>query len=365
MRLRIGVIGCGLIAQTMHLPHLLELKDAFELAAIADLSPSTLQKVGDRFGVRDRYTDWRELVSSEVDAVMVLTSGSHAPAAIAAARAGKHVFVEKPMCITLREAAAMQSAATDAGVTMMVGYNRCYDPAYLYARDLVHQMKELRLVQITTLEAPIPPYVKHLALERGANDVPQPVVDELLAQRSTLVREALGDVPPLAEKVYMDVMLDTLVHELSAMRGVMGDPLEVRTADFWRNGDGVTISFRYPNEVECILTWIWLPTLRSYLMEFGFYGDDSRVELKFPSPFLKNTPTPVIAEGQEGEVSWRKEVQVNYETSFKEELRHFHHCVSTGEPPRTSVAEATKDIAIFLAAIRAFVEHKPQQVVFP
>src|SRR5207247_234525 len=72
----------------------------------------------------------------DVDAVLVLTAGSHAEPAIAAARAGKHVFVEKPMCYTAREADEMIAAATASGVTLMVGYMKAYDPTYLTARDL-------------------------------------------------------------------------------------------------------------------------------------------------------------------------------------------------------------------------------------
>ncbi len=64
-------------------------------------------------------------------AVLVLTSGSHAPIAEAAARAGLHVFVEKPMCFSAAEGQAMVAAAAHAGVTLMVGYPKRYDPGYL------------------------------------------------------------------------------------------------------------------------------------------------------------------------------------------------------------------------------------------
>jgi Oxidoreductase family, NAD-binding Rossmann fold len=130
-RLRVGVIGCGLIAQVMHLPHLRELDDRFEIAALCDLSRQVLDALGAYYGVTRRVTDWRELVAlPDVDAVLVCTTGSHAPQAIAAAEAGKHVLVEKPMCLTLREADAMIAAAERTGVTLMVAYMKRYDPGY-------------------------------------------------------------------------------------------------------------------------------------------------------------------------------------------------------------------------------------------
>src|SRR5436305_14850453 len=96
-RLKVGVIGCGVIAQVMHLPHLLELDELFELAAMCDISEPTARACAERYGNPKTFTRWEEMLSEPLDAVLVLTSGSHAPAGIAAARAGLQVMVEKPM----------------------------------------------------------------------------------------------------------------------------------------------------------------------------------------------------------------------------------------------------------------------------
>src|SRR6266496_2328044 len=92
-RLRVGVIGCGTVAQIMWLPNIRELDDHFELAAICDLSPGLLESLGEYYGVKRRFLDYRDLVSENLDVVIVLTPGSHAPPAIAALEAGKHVIV--------------------------------------------------------------------------------------------------------------------------------------------------------------------------------------------------------------------------------------------------------------------------------
>ena len=83
-RLRVGVVGCGLIAQIAHLPHLQELSQLFEISAICATSPSRLDHVGQRYNVPKRYLDYRELVEQDLDAVFVLTR-HHADIAIAAA----------------------------------------------------------------------------------------------------------------------------------------------------------------------------------------------------------------------------------------------------------------------------------------
>jgi predicted dehydrogenase len=125
--IKVGVIGCGEIAQWMHLPFLTELPD-FQVTAVCDISPKVVEYVGARFGVERRFTNVEELLAQgDVEAVAIATP-IHSDPAIAAARAGKHVLVEKPMAFNLDEAKAMVEAAESAGVVLMVAYMKRYDP---------------------------------------------------------------------------------------------------------------------------------------------------------------------------------------------------------------------------------------------
>src|SRR5438094_6562706 len=153
MRLKVGVIGCGAIAQIQHLPHLHELGAEFEIGGLCDLSAGLLEALGQEYGVPParRFLDYRDLVGSDVDAVIVCPAGSHAAPSIAAARAGKHVFVEKPMCYTQAEADAMVAAAREHNVVLQVGYMKRHDPGYAYGRAQVRQMTEIRFVQVNHL----------------------------------------------------------------------------------------------------------------------------------------------------------------------------------------------------------------------
>ena len=120
-RLRTGVIGSGLVAQVMHLPYLAELSDRFEVRALCDSSPTVAAHCAGKYGIGRWFTDWRDLLAEDLDAVLVLTSGSHAEIAVAAAGAGMHVLTEKPMCYSAAEGTEMLAAARRAGVTLMVG----------------------------------------------------------------------------------------------------------------------------------------------------------------------------------------------------------------------------------------------------
>src|SRR5215469_16519574 len=157
---RVGLVGTGLIAQVMHLHYLAELADRFDVAAVCDLDRESARACAERYGIPAVFTDWRELLGHPLDAVMVLTSGSHAPIAEAAARSGRHVFVEKPMCFSAAEGQAMVAAAGQAGVVMMVGYPKRYDPAFARFAEEAGQLAgaaragRARLLRVTTLESP-------------------------------------------------------------------------------------------------------------------------------------------------------------------------------------------------------------------
>src|SRR5256885_446729 len=348
-RLRIGVIGCGLIAQVMHLHYLRELGDRFEIAAVCDVSEEVRSACATEYGVHEQFASWQELLARPLDAVLVLTSGSHAPIAIAAAQAGIHALVEKPMCFSVAEGRAMIEAAAAAGTVLMVGYNKRYDPAYTRLVEEARTLADLRLVRITTPQSPIDPYVQHYNLRR-AGSLPASVAQTLRDDDDARISAALGDADPLSRWAYRSVLLDSLVHELNAMRGVMGEPEALEFADIRETG--LTAVFKY-GAAQCILAWVDLPEIARYSMEFAFYSPERRVTLAFPSPFLRNMPTLFISEDGQGRSprTSRTEEVASYQASFKEELVHFHDCVTKGRQPTTSGADALHDIALCEAVV--------------
>ena len=134
-KLRVGVVGCGGIANGKHLPAM-KRNGNFEIVAFCDLIEERAQKAKKEYGTEDArvYTDYTELLKEDVDAVYVLTPNSaHAPVSIAAMEAGKNVMCEKPMAKTYAEAKAMVEAAERTGKILTIGYQNRYrsDSAYL------------------------------------------------------------------------------------------------------------------------------------------------------------------------------------------------------------------------------------------
>jgi predicted dehydrogenase len=367
-RLRLGVIGCGGIAQMMHLPHLRELADRYQVVALADVNPRTLAAVGDYYGIASRFADYRELLDRDLDAVMVLTSGSHAEPAIAAAQSGKHVFVEKPLCYTLAEADALAQAVERSGVKLMVGYMKRYDPAYRYAQRALREIRDLRYVRVTVLHPASELYYQHHAFNPRLPVGPVPTREmgqRLLASfaagaQTTLIDEVLGPAAPPIQRAALSLMLGSLCHDVNAVRGLLGEPVGVAHTELWNDGLCLSSTVRYPGDLRVSLTWTFLPDVRHYDEEIACFADAGRLRIVFPSPFLRNYATEVFVEGAETlpdhaeSAAWEKKVTVSYHEAFKEELLHFHACVVDGTTPLTDLVDSRNDLTLIHAMAKAW-----------
>ena len=124
MVLKVGVIGIGSISD-MHIQAYQKHEDV-ELVAFCDLSEERLKEKGAHYGVKQLYTDYRELLADgSIDAVSICTwNDTHAEISIAALEAGKHVLVEKPLSMTVEEAEAVEEAVKRSGKVLQVGFVR-------------------------------------------------------------------------------------------------------------------------------------------------------------------------------------------------------------------------------------------------
>lgn len=363
--LRVGVVGAGGIAQMMHLPTLAERPDLFELTALADVSAETLEAVGRRYGVRALSTDFRELVRrDDVDAVLVLSGGSHKEAALASLEAKKHLFVEKPLGYGLAETEEIARAAERAPGIVMVGYHKRYDPAVRRAREAVRAMKDVRYVEVTVLHPDDGDYRDHHAILPFKTRERTP---EAEGNRRALEKATKGPLAPLVEqitgpsaspevRVASVIATESLLHDLNLVRGFLGEPERVVSGHVWLGGFAQHSLTRFPNDVCVSASWVSVPGVRSYEETVRFVGSDERVSLVFPSPYLRHFPTPLRIQKMHGEELVEESRTVSYEEAFRAELVEFASAVRKGEAPETSVADALADarwIQQIAAAFRA------------
>ena len=135
--MRIGIVGCGEIAQT-HARFILEQKQC-RLVGVCDMDGRKARAFAERFGVERSYQDFEMLLDEQkLDVVHVLTPPqTHAVLAIAAMKAGSHVLVEKPMAVSCEEADAMVAVSRAQGVKLCVNHNQLFEPVMLKALTLL------------------------------------------------------------------------------------------------------------------------------------------------------------------------------------------------------------------------------------
>jgi len=131
---RVGLIGAGRMG-SFHAENLACRVPGATLAAVADPFPGAAEKLAARLGISKAYSDLHALLQDEeIDAIAIAAPArTHAEWVIAAANAGKHVFCEKPMAVTLEEADRAIAAAKQAGVVLQVGFNRRFDSGFAAA----------------------------------------------------------------------------------------------------------------------------------------------------------------------------------------------------------------------------------------
>ncbi|ANY65283.1 Predicted dehydrogenase [Paenibacillus algorifonticola] len=136
-KIRVAVVGCGSISKYRHIPEYADNANV-ELVAFVDPIIERAEGYAEKHGGK-AFADYKTMLAEiKPDAVSVCTPNAlHAPVAIAAANAGAHVLVEKPMAATDEEAAAMIEAAAKNGVKLMVGHNQRFMPPHVKAKDLL------------------------------------------------------------------------------------------------------------------------------------------------------------------------------------------------------------------------------------
>ena len=164
-KLRIGVIGAGRIGK-LHANNLASRVPNAELAAISDVYEPAARELAEKLNVPAWYSDYHKILEDPtIDAVFICSStDTHSPISIEAARAGKHIFCEKPIDHDLDKIRPVLEEVKKAGVRYQVGFNRRFDRNFKHVHDVVQSggIGDVHIVKVTSRDPEAPPlsYVK-------------------------------------------------------------------------------------------------------------------------------------------------------------------------------------------------------------
>jgi len=346
-KIRIGIVGCGEVAQIIHLPSFNHLEEKYTVTALCDVSKKVLSAVGEQWRIPKQYLDYHDLIAqSDVDAVLITNPHAyHAEVAIAAIEAGKHVMIEKPMCVTLREADEINAAQARKGVVVQVGQMRRYAPAFVKACELVREMDDIYLARVHDVLGSNPLFIQDTSRVIRADDIPEDVIAAGQQRFDELTTEAIGEVPDDLRRAYRH-MLGLSSHDISAMRELLGMPQRVLHATQRYSGNYLTATFDYGKYVCHFESGHnVIPLFDAYLK---VYGKERILNVQYNTPYVRNLPihlTVIEANGQGGVVE--SEENPVWGDAFVSEWRAFYDNVMEKRTPKTPPSDFRQDLELF------------------
>ena len=354
--LRIGVVGLGQIAQMEWLPYLHELGE-YTLCALCDVSSSLVKQMAKLWNVPGMYTDWREMLKNErLDALVVLTI-NHTEICVAAAEAGLHLLIEKPLCDNLEQAELIRQAVVENHVTLMIGEMKRYDPGYLLGRNLIRNMKGLKLIRVRDYCDGLRRSQDEIMRVQIASDVP-----ELLREKNAREhREAMIQLTGGRDPALVETLLMGGVHDVDLLRDICGEPEKVDYCDIWNHGADLLAHMTVKSGARAVLE-VGKTQHKWFDEEIIAYGEEATVSIRFPNPYLKNAPTRVVIKEHSGTGYQERELTVSYDEAFRRELLHFYNCVVNKKLPDTCIEEGTADIRLIQRIFSAYRQGGKEEI---
>lgn len=368
--LRVGMVGYAFMGAAHSqawrtVGRFFDLPAAVEMTAICGRSEDRVREAAARYGWASFMTDWRALVArDDIDVVDICTPGdSHAPLAIAALAAGKHVLCEKPLANTVAEAAAMADAAEKATGRSMVAFNYRRVPALALARQLIAagRLGDIRHVRAQYLQDwlvdPDFPLVwrlrEQIAGSGALGDLGAHSVD--LAQ--FLTGQRITSVGALLETFVAERPLPAESSGLSAAGGagrgqVTVDDAAIFTARFSGGAVGVFEATRFANGRKNAMRIEVNGSSGSIAFDFEsmnelsfFDGTEDTATAGFRRILVTESTHPYM------DAWWPPGHLIGYEHTFTHQVRDFVEAVATGGPLHPSFADGLQ-VQRVLAAVK-------------
>jgi predicted dehydrogenase len=356
-RIRVGIVGCGEVTQIMHWPSLFQLGESYEVTALCDVGTRLLEALGKQWNVKNLLTDHRELLKKDdVDAVLIANPNAfHAEVTLDAITAGKHVLVEKPMCVTRREAEEIIAAQKTSKVVVQVGYMRRYAQAFLDGCDAVKKMKQIKYARVRDFLGHNSLIVNPTSRVIRDEQIPDSVKKEAQRRNDALLNEALGEKSEPAIRRAYSLMLGLSGHDLSAMRELLGKPKKVLFAAQRDSGLYMAATFDYGPYVCQFETGI--DGIARFDAHLEVYGEEQVVKIQYDTPYVRNSPirlTVTENNGRGGVSEFHS--HPTWGDPFVAQWKMFYENVTTNAAPKTDPADFLEDLELFAEMARLMRE---------
>lgn len=366
---RIALIGLGGISQSVHLPVLQRRRADVEIAALVELSPRRLQVLGERYGVRERFTSVAAMITAiretglAVDAAILATAGTHAEDALALIEAGVRVLAEKPLAYSFQELDELEQGLARADKEprrwLRVGYMKEHDPAVAAAREVLAGVSP-RHVHVEVLHPADASQLAFARLEPPATDVPADVLDVGRAKLEHVVDRAVGRGAPEEQRLlYTNVLLGSIVHDIALTRHLGLGLAEVIQARRWGVDfpGSVTATGITAAGIPWTLAWHFIAAYPEYSERVTVHHGQGSVELHFRTPYVLNAPTALRVQTAGESLEHRAQTCTwPQEEAFDRELIALIGLVNDEDPPGSSLTEARQDLVAAQALWKACAE---------
>ncbi|QHT60179.1 Gfo/Idh/MocA family oxidoreductase [Paenibacillus lycopersici] len=348
-RFNVGIIGLGEVAQVVHLPVLQSLPELYRVAALCDISPKLVQHLGAQYGVDKLYTDFNELVKqADLDIVFVLNSDEyHAECAIQAANMKKHVFIEKPMCLTAAEADAIIEARDRNGVQIMIGYMRRYAASFVEAVKEIGGLDHITYARVRDIIGQNHFFIQPTSRTVSFGDIPEAAKKDRGERAERLGREATGLQPDNRLFGFYRLLAGLGSHDLSAMREAIGMPKAVLAAKVSAHSDSVFLNAIFDYGTFSVTYEMGMDQQGRFDAHVEVYASRKSVKVQYDTPYIRHLPTKLFVNETEGETYKESVIRPTYTDSYTLELKCLHEAVTLGVAPKTTPEDSKEDLVLF------------------
>jgi len=350
-QVKMGYVGCGFMAQRVHIPNLVSLPQC-ELVAIAELRQELGRKVQARYAIPRLYHDHRDLAQDpDIEAVGVSAHFAvQGEIAIDLLRAGKHVFMEKPMAVSVAQAERILGAVKESGGRLMVAYMKRYDAGNELVKQTITRFLETGELGAIT-------YARNHGFcgdWTGGLDTPFDTTDEPMPAPEPFA----GKPDWLPEHFYRGYIgyLQQYTHNVNLLRWFLDVGDDVKVDGVYLGDDGMSgIVVLDIGGIRAIIESGSLP----------YHGWEEHTQIYFEKGWIKTHAPPLLLKNVPATVEVYRAVpshqvqqlvpEAGWSWSYKRELEHFVSCIADDVPFRSPAGDTVTDVRVFEDVYRMYV----------